>query len=945
MHDEASAHYQSMIDQTALGHKFLKEEFGYTPTVGWQIDPFGHSNTHAWLSSAVGFDSLFFGRIDYQDQAIRMKERTMEMIWKGSASDSEKEVFTGVFTSGNYGPPDGFCFDSSCVYCRNDPVVEDPLLQTYNADAMTEAFIAAIYEEQSHSVGNHVMIKMGADFTYDNANTWYKSMDVLIRRVNALDPQLHLFYSDPVQYTRARAAEGLTWTQKTDDFFPYSDSEHSFWTGYFTSRPTLKLLERYSSGLLQVLKQFSASTLLLNPISSILATYNEAIQQLTAAVGLVNHHDAITGTSKQHVAEDYKKILSLALDRAESVLTAAVAGQFGLKGSDKALEGFTMCRMVNESVCAASQSLQGGGAVTVVAYNPLPRKRSQQLSVLVTDSNSNMNNARSEKDSQHSVNISVYSVDSVGGSWTPIVCDVIPIPASNANPNPNNLKVVFMAENIPSLASNVYVVVMNDQSARRDSDSFMSSSPVPVEQWEVADTKQFPSTDKSAVFTISNQLVSVTFNKHTGEMVSMARSSSDSKVAISISQDLKYYTSYGSPGNKGYRQPPQDDRDPHLKNIRRHLGYNSDEQASGAYIFRPTTSTESAASIRGNDPVKVTVVRGQLVTEVWRNLSSWASQVTRIREGQASVEIEWTVGPIPVDDQVGKEVVLDLQTDLLTDLTLLTDSNGREFLTRRLNERPTWSLEVFEPVAGNYYPLTVAGYVRDEQRQLQLSVLADRSQGVASLRDGQMEVMIHRRLLADDNKGVDEPLNETASMSHFPTWQRVGGGLVVRGSHHLLLSPRRHAMAELRGLMDQLFLPPTLFYSTADSSKGEVMAAKAQQVLSQDLPVNVHLVTLEAVGSRSLLVRLGHQFAVGEDPEWSGEVEVDLKQLLAAFEVSACEELNLSANQLWAEQQAKKIRWKSSGSGDSAGERGQGEAGGCQVRLTAMQIKTFLLHL
>ena len=82
MHDEASAHYVSMIDQTSLGHKFLKEEFGYTPTVGWQIDPFGHSNTHAWLSSAVGFDSLFFGRIDYQDHDNRMAEKTMEMIWK-----------------------------------------------------------------------------------------------------------------------------------------------------------------------------------------------------------------------------------------------------------------------------------------------------------------------------------------------------------------------------------------------------------------------------------------------------------------------------------------------------------------------------------------------------------------------------------------------------------------------------------------------------------------------------------------------------------------------------------------------------------------------------------------------------------------------------------------------------------------------------------------------
>lgn len=39
---------------------------------------------------------------------------------------------------------------------------------------------------------------------------------------------------------------------KTDDFFPYSDGPHQFWTGYFSSRPALKGYERLSSGFLQV---------------------------------------------------------------------------------------------------------------------------------------------------------------------------------------------------------------------------------------------------------------------------------------------------------------------------------------------------------------------------------------------------------------------------------------------------------------------------------------------------------------------------------------------------------------------------------------------------------------------------------------------------------------------------------------------------------------------
>ena len=41
-----------MIDQTTLGHRFIKHEFNQKPRVGWQIDPFGHSAVQAYLLGA-----------------------------------------------------------------------------------------------------------------------------------------------------------------------------------------------------------------------------------------------------------------------------------------------------------------------------------------------------------------------------------------------------------------------------------------------------------------------------------------------------------------------------------------------------------------------------------------------------------------------------------------------------------------------------------------------------------------------------------------------------------------------------------------------------------------------------------------------------------------------------------------------------------------------------
>ena len=53
------------------------------PRIAWQIDPFGHSREQANLFAEMGFDGLFFGRLDYADKEKRLKEKAMEMVWKG----------------------------------------------------------------------------------------------------------------------------------------------------------------------------------------------------------------------------------------------------------------------------------------------------------------------------------------------------------------------------------------------------------------------------------------------------------------------------------------------------------------------------------------------------------------------------------------------------------------------------------------------------------------------------------------------------------------------------------------------------------------------------------------------------------------------------------------------------------------------------------------------
>ncbi|KAG6523883.1 hypothetical protein ZIOFF_013770 [Zingiber officinale] len=268
MHDEAAVHYIDMIDQTTLGHQFLKQEFGQVPRIAWQIDPFGHSAVQAYLLGAeVGFDALYFSRIDYQDRQKRTDTKSLEVVWRGSKTlGSSVDIFTGIFPKDYEPPPGGFYFE---VNDESPVIQDDPLLFDYNVQERVDDFVAAALSQDA--------------------------------RINAL-------YSTPSIYTDAKHAANEAWPLKMDDFFPYADRANAYWTGYFTSRPALKA---YAARQLEFLKRGS---------------YGLTTNSLAEALAIAQHHDAITGTEKQHVADDYAKRLAIGYTEAaklvESTLTS-----------------------------------------------------------------------------------------------------------------------------------------------------------------------------------------------------------------------------------------------------------------------------------------------------------------------------------------------------------------------------------------------------------------------------------------------------------------------------------------------------------------------------------------------------------------------------------------------------------------------------------------------
>jgi len=290
MNDEAAAHYSAIIDNMAFGIKFLQEEFGECgrPRIGWQIDPFGHSREYANILAKFGFDGLFLGRIDYADKNKRKAEKGMEMIWQAGEGGAEGEIFTGI-NYNTYSPPPGFCFDTLCT----DVIMDDKRLEDYNLDEKLVEFIRLAREQAESYQSNNIMMTMGEDFNYQDANMWFKNLDKIIKYLNVTKEEhgLNLMYSTPSCYLQAVKDADIPLMTKTDDFFPYASDPHAYWTGYFTSRPALKGMIRKANSLLQACKQVESH--------EVTKAIDDRLMTAERSVAVNQHHDAVTGTAKQ----------------------------------------------------------------------------------------------------------------------------------------------------------------------------------------------------------------------------------------------------------------------------------------------------------------------------------------------------------------------------------------------------------------------------------------------------------------------------------------------------------------------------------------------------------------------------------------------------------------------------------------------------------------------
>ena len=590
----------------------------------------------------------------------------------------------------------------------------------------------------------------------------------------------------------------------------------------------------------------------------------------------------MSGTAKQAVTYDYAQRISKGSATADKLVEATLAALLTTSGDKPA---FAYCPLYNVSQCDVVTN-NSASVVVIALYNPNARMWSNAtISVPSTSANSVMYDA----------------------TGTVIPSTTLPVFETSANKGGMAKFRVWFGADVPGIGIQTYFLKQGnsvaEMAAETDSNSDIAEAVESVVTHkrhtralkavaEAVEAEELIA--PAAPSSIQNDLIKVNLDPTTGLITSV----DDIRTGTNypLVQDWAYYDSYQAGG-----------------------------QASGAYIFRP--AHEGTNSLSTSQKL-VNAVNTPQVSEAWVQVTDWIFTIIRLRAGVAGIEFEWTVGPIPVDDGQGKEVIIRFNTSIASNATWYTDSNGREFQQRVRNYRPTWKWDPTQPTAGNYYPVNSVAWLADSKNALVVN--NERSQGCSSIVDGSLEFMVHRRITQDDGRGVGEPLSEPGL---------DGNGLIVTGTHVLHLVPIDYAADAARITASILYTPLHQSYAPLSGTISDYLNGHETEMsfLKTNLPLSVDLITAQVYG-KGVLLRFAHSFGAGESARYSTPVSIDLASLFTTT-ITDAEEVTLSAALPISAK--KPLQWNTTSADSQITKRV--ELKGTQFTISPAEVRTFII--
>lgn len=173
---------------------------------------------------------------------------------------------------------------------------------------------------------------------------------------------------------------------------------------------------------------------------------------------------------------------------------------------------------------------------------------------------------------------------------------------------------------------------------------------------------------------------------------------------------------------------------------------------SGAYLFLPDGPAKPLAL----DRPLVRVVQGKVVSTV-EVFTPFGKHSVALK---SSPDVDGTglhiENNLDIRGMNNAEIAMRVSSSLASGDAFFTDLNGFQMMRRKRLAKI--------PLQANYYPVPSLTYVEDDASRL--SLFSRQPLGGASLAPGQLELMMDRRLMQDDNRGLFQGVTDNHITPH-----------------------------------------------------------------------------------------------------------------------------------------------------------------------------------
>ncbi|XP_054967150.1 epididymis-specific alpha-mannosidase isoform X1 [Pan paniscus] len=919
MHDEAVTHLDDQILQLTEGHGFLYETFGIRPQFSWHVDPFGASATTPTLFALAGFNAHLGSRIDYDLKAAMQEARGLQFVWRGSPSLSEQqEIFTHIMDQYSY------CTPSHIPFSNRDHNEEGRRRPGAVAHTCNPSTLGGRGRSGFYWNGVAVFPKPPPDGVYPN-------MSEPVTPAN-----INLYAEALVANVKQRAA----WFRTPHVLWPWG-CDKQFFNASVQFANMDPLLDHINS---------HAAELGVSVQYATLGDYFRALHALNVTWRVRDHHDFLPYSTEPFQAwtgfytsrsalKGLARRASALLYAGESMFTRylwpAPRGHLDPTWALRQLQQlrWAVSEVQHHDAITGTESPKVRDMYATHLASGMLGVRKLMASIVLDELQPQAPMAASSDAGPAGHFASVYNP--LAWMVTTIVTLTVgfprvrvtdeaghPVPSQiqNSTETPSAYDLLILTT-IPGLSYRHYSI--------RPTAGAQEGTQEPAAT--VASTLQFGRRLRRRTSHVGRYLVPVAndcyivlLDQDTNLMHSIWERQSNRTVRVT-QEFLEYHV------NGDVKQGPISDN----------------------YLFTP-----GKAAVPAWEAVEMEIVAGQLVTEIrqyfYRNMTAQnytyaiRSRLTHVPQGHDGellchrIEQEYQAGPL----ELNREAVLRTSTNLNSQQVIYSDNNGYQ-----MQRRPYVSY-VNNSIARNYYPMVQSAFMEDGKSRLVL--LSERAHGISSQGNGQVEVMLHRRLWNnfDWDLGYNLTLNDT-SVVHPVLW-------LLLGSWSLTTALRQRSALALQ------HRPVVLFGDLAGTAP-KLPGPQQQEAVT--LPPNLHLQILSIPGWRyssnhtehsqnlrkghrgeaqadlcRVLLRLHHLYEVGEDPVLSQPVTVNLEAVLQALgSVVAVEERSLTGT--WDLSMLHRWSWRT-GPGHHRGDTTSPSRppGGPIITVHPKEIRTFFIH-